>query len=294
MGEQQSSVRRRGFSLIELLIAMLIGVILGTALVRIVLTQSAFVQVQRLSSESRMVAASGLGLLQSELRSIEVRRDLSSSLITATESVLEFRMPTALGVLCDASTAMVQPYDTARMVMAGFSRADFGGYAIRQTTWAYTYRDAAAANWVTPVAVSVACTNAPRINQLAGHTPMTFATLPVPGYVGAMRGTPILFWNRARYRFGASTTFAGRRALYRVLEAPGRRDSIEFVAPLDTGARFRYFDVSNVDIPRPTPPTLLRIIGVQVSLPGLSQTSAPRRAPEATRLAASVFFRNSQ
>ncbi|MDX2184041.1 MAG: prepilin-type N-terminal cleavage/methylation domain-containing protein [Gemmatimonadaceae bacterium] len=286
--------RRRGFSLVELLIAMVIGVILGTAMVRIVLTQSQFVSAQRLSSESRVSAASGLGLLQSELRMIEVRRDLSSSITTANDSVLEFRMPMAVGVLCDATTALVQPYDSTRQTMSGLGATQFSGYAVRQLTWAYEYREVGVSGWLTMPGPSLACSAPPRFNQLPGHQIATFPLFPVPGYTASQKGTPIVLWNRLRYRFAGSTTFTGRRALYRVMQGPGAADSIEFLAPLDTGARFRYFDIGDVDAPRVTPPTLLRIVGVQVTIPGMSQSRVANRPPETTRLAASVFFRNSQ
>lgn len=286
--------RRTGFTLVELLIAMVIGVILGTALMRIVLAQSLFMTVQRLSSESRVVASAGLGLLQSELRTIEVRRDLSSAILTANDSVLEFRMPLAFGVLCDASTAMVQPYDTTRLRFAGLPAAGFGGYAVRQLNWSYAYRDGGPSSWVTMPGVSLSCALPPVINRLDGHQIASFGSLPVPGWTASMKGTAIFFWNRVRYRFGNSTTFPGRRALYRVMTGPSVTDSIEFIAPLDTDGRFRFYDIGDVDAPRPVPPTLLRIIGVQVVLPGMSQTTAPSRAPETTRLAASIFFRNSQ
>lgn len=284
---------RRGFSLVELLIAMVVGVVLGTALVRLALTQSLFVGVQRMSSESRLVASAGLGLVQSEMRMIEVRRNLSTAILTANDSVFDFRMPMAFGVLCSSTTALVQPSDSVRMTMSGRTPRMMDGYATRLTsTGQYAYTPVAGTSWLTTGGESD-CDASPRINRLPGLRALSFTGAPVAGYTASVRGAPIMFWVRVRYRFGNSTTFPGRRALYRVFGSGTPVDSMEFIAPLDTGARFRYYDSTAVNAPLNAAPPLNTISGVQLSLPGMSQTTIPnRQQAEVTRLVTSVFFRN--
>ncbi len=285
----------RGFSLVELLVAMVIGAVIGTAMIRVLLTQNMFIREQRSWSESRIVATSSLGLLQSEMRMAEVRRDLSTGITQATATVFEFYMPVAFGVACGTSTALIQPYDSLRLTLSQYGGKQFDGYATRQATGAYNYYPQSGSSWLTiPSSSYSECQNAPAMAVLPSLTPVKLASGSWSGYLA--RGNALMFFDKVRYRIAASQTYSGKLALYRKFGAAAAPDSVEIVAPLDTGARFRYYIGNSDDVPEDTVPTnLTRIRGLQIALPGMSQnTTGFQTTRDVTRLVTSIFFRNNQ
>ena len=63
--------RRRGFSLVELLVAFTLVAILGLMLTRFLLAQSRFTEHQHALREARMVSRHALNILESELRMVQ-------------------------------------------------------------------------------------------------------------------------------------------------------------------------------------------------------------------------------
>ena len=64
---------RRGFTLVELLISMIVTAIIGAALVRMVLSQARFMDQQEAWREARSVSRGGINRLLSDLRAVEAR-----------------------------------------------------------------------------------------------------------------------------------------------------------------------------------------------------------------------------
>lgn len=297
----QSAVRHRrgGFTLIELLIALLIGALIGVSMVQVLISQNRFMSRESMSREARAAAVGGLGLLGSDLRMVEYSPGNSTGMIAAgsepNDTAFTVRLPVAFAIACNASTLLVAPYDTTRLTFGGIAARAFDGYAVRNGVNGYTYTTPGA-SWLTMPGSSSACTSGggPAIS-MGGGTGLVLATTSADMSPAPARGTAVMLWVRLRYRIGASTTFTSpqRRALFVSLGASGRER--ELLAPLDTGARFRYFVAASMDTALTSPPgDVTTIRGIQVVLPGLSPALAQARTDvEASRVVSSIFFRNT-
>jgi prepilin-type N-terminal cleavage/methylation domain-containing protein len=284
--------RRRGFSLVELLISMVLIGLLGVAITRLLMTESRLFDIQRARREARAVGRSSMNILFSDLRMVNDGASAPGSVLLASPETLKVRVPYAFGVACGvgASTVTVSllPADSSVRYMASYA-----GYAWRsRLTNTYTY---------VPLGVS---TNMPVIST-APTTCTTTANIKVdttngrswpiidlkPASVAAQPGTPVFIYQEVMYWFAQSTAYpqAGQMGLYR--QATGRAAE-ELVAPFDASARFKFY-VRNADTPTLTPPaTLDSLVGVAIVLNGSSPTKTVTQSPVKTKMETSVFFRN--
>ena len=67
------SLARRGFTLVELLLSLVVSAIIGAALVRMVLSQARFMDQQEAWREARSVSRGGINRLLSDLRAVQAR-----------------------------------------------------------------------------------------------------------------------------------------------------------------------------------------------------------------------------
>ena len=291
--------RTAGFTLIELLIALLIGAVIGIAMVQVFLSQSRFMSRDSMSREARASVVGGLGLIGSDLRMVEYSAGFSTGLVATgsepSDSSFTVRLPQAFAITCNASTLVVPPYDTARLTFVGNAATRFDGYAVRAGNAGYTYYVVSGA-WLTMPSSSTACaTPAPAITTSGGGIGLRLASLASPLAPAPPRGTPVMLYVTARYRIGNSTSFTApqRQALF--ITIGGLNTERELLAPLDTGAKFRYFDAASSDTARTSPPAdATTIRGVQFILPGISPRIAQGRAgAEVSRVVTSIFFRNT-
>ncbi len=270
---------RRGFSLTELVITMLIAGILGVAVTKILITTSRFYGQDAALRSARTVARSPIGLLEQELRMVEV----AGGVLGADSASLSFRAPYAMGLTCTAgggtATVSLLPADSLTLAGAGFS-----GYAWRSAAGAWTYVEAGA---TLGVGNGTLCTGA-SVTTLPGGSVVTLTPAP-PATEGI--GTPIFLYQRIGYRFAASTAMPGRLALWRDVAASGLSE--ELVAPFDASARFRFFVRSADTAQAAAPAALADLRGVELVLAGASERASPGRArPASVSLTAAVFFRN--
>lgn len=269
---------RRGFSLAELVITMVIAGILGVAVTKIMVTTSKFYGQDAALRSARSVSRSALGLLESELRMLEV----TGGVLKADSATLTVRGPYAMGLLCTTggSTATVSllPSDSLMYASAGFS-----GYAYRDGSGTWVYVETG----VQLKAPSPSACGAAGITTLAGGVTVGLSPAP-PSAIGA--GAPVMLFQRLSYRFAASATLAGRVGLWRDVVATGASE--ELVAPFDASARFRYF-VRGTDTSIVKPAVLADVRGVELVLNGASERAPRGRAtPETVGLTTGVFFRN--
>lgn len=89
--------RRAGFTLVELLVALMIGGILTTILLQLMQGNSRFVEAQSAREEVQQNGRASLDLIAADLRSLP-----PSAIIEKEESRIRFRLPRAWGVLCNA------------------------------------------------------------------------------------------------------------------------------------------------------------------------------------------------
>jgi hypothetical protein len=126
-------------------------------------------------------------------------------------------------------------------------------------------------------------------DTVAGRTWGALDLKPMSVAAGLTPGAPVFLYQDITYYFGASTTYPGRIALYRLV---GGRTADELVAPFDAGARFKFF-VRSTDTSTVTPPAVLdSLVGVSLVLTGSSPSDMAGRVAEKSKMETAVIFRN--
>jgi prepilin-type N-terminal cleavage/methylation domain-containing protein len=268
--------KRSGFSLIELLIALLVTAIVGTTLVSLLLAQTRFYERQNSRRDARAVARGPFNLMMSELRMVEP----GAGIVAASGSSLTLRVPYAFGVHCGDGNVSMLPIDSLMYGEAGMS-----GYAWRSSSsGAYNYVTAGVS---LSAGVPGQCTSV-GITTLPGAQVIRLAPWSGPA---AGFGIPVLLFRQIRYQFAASVMYPGRVGLWRRLDATGVDE--ELVAPFDASARFRFY-VMDADTTQAAPPMALQTVrGVQLVLSGSStRTPYGAAAPDQATVTTAVFFKN--
>lgn len=267
-------MRRRGLSLVEVLIAIVLLGIVGAGITRMLSSQLRFFASGSNSRDARSVSRNALNLTRSELRMVEPR-----GILAATRDSLTIRVPYLMGLYCSASTAMFVPTDSLSL-----ATAQYGGYAWRDTTSgsAYTYVVQTAA---LSVGASALCTGV-GLATIPNGTIRTVA--PVLGVLAP--GAPFFLWQTVTYKFATSTLVPGRRALWR---RAGSAAYEEVAVPLDTASRFNFYTTgttSSTTVPSP----LNTMRGIEILLYGESERTSPgKTTPEESLQRVSIFFRNA-
>jgi len=287
------SLARRGFTLVELLISLIVSAIIGTALVRMVLSQARFMDQQEAWREARSVSRGGINRLLSDLRSVEV----SNGLVAAAAGGQDFtiRVPYAFGVLCGAAanvyTVSLLPVDATMFAEPGYS-----GFALRNPNGTYGWH---ASNTLDLVGTAVLCQNAlydsihtlPTLNgspagRVVNLTRNTAAIFPVP-----VRGSIVYLYRNVRYEFKASVAIPGRTGLWRTMVSSGNTE--ELAAPFDATARVNFYNLDVTPAQSAVPATLGNVHGLELLLNGMSErTPSGSAAPKTANMTTSVFFEN--
>lgn len=271
--------RRRGFTLIELMLALILASVLGTIVTKSLVSTSHFYARDSGQRAARVVARSATSLIESELRMAEA----SGGLVSGDSTTITVRVPYALGMLCTSGVTPAQvsllPMDSIAYATAGFS-----GFAARDAAGAYSYFETSPA---LSAGNAASCTTA-SITTLTGGAVVQVTPMPAASFVV---GAPVLLYQRITYRFAASTILPGRRGLYRDVVATGVSE--ELAAPFDATARFRFYalnaDTAQSLIPSPASNTR----GIELVLNGSSEKTAFGAAqPETAMFTTAVFFRN--
>ena len=278
---------RRGFTIVELLVGIVLFAIVGSLFTKLLTTQGRFFDRQGMGNAARNVSRASLNRVVSDFRMIEA----TGGVIAASSTSLTLRVPFAIGVMCansgGASQLSLLPVDSTTYKNAGFY-----GYAWRNyTTGVYTYVENPATE---DVGNALTCTGAPQ----------NVATVPNGGKVvqvtpilpnGSGLGTPVFLYSKIRYEFKASTAIPGTLGLYRTTIMPnGVEIAEELVAPFANTARWRFFVINGGAAAQDNPPAFLSDIrGLELHLDGLSEgTAATHTAPETALFTTAVFFKN--
>ncbi len=264
---------RRGFSLVELIITLVLVSIIGAASGRLLVSQTRFFARLAGQKDARSVTRNARNIIQTELAMTEA----PGGIVAASNDSISVRMPYAWGVFCASATMMRLPVDSAVYAMATMA-----GYAIKDTTatGAYVYT---ASGTAPSAGTSTNCTTTASITA-----PTNGAYLSVTGSSGT-QGAPMFLYQIVTYKFASSALFAGKRGLYRRI---GTGTPEEIVAPFDTSAKFRYYNMY-ADTAQWTVPALTNIRGVEVKLDAQSPNRASTRStPEAASIKTAIFFRN--
>lgn len=271
------SGRRRGVSLVELLVAMTLFGFVGLSILRTFTSQARLADLHVKRLDARAVSRAPVNLLMSETRMVET----GNGVVAASASSVTLRVPVVMGLVCGnsggATVLSLMPVDSTVLASAAFS-----GHAYRQESGVYSYAEG-------PTSVSsgggATCAAESITTVAGGRTVMVTPSMPA-----ATVGTVAFLYQRVRYEFAPSSTIAGRTGLWRTLETSGATE--ELAAPFDASARFRFYRVDE-DTARTIVPPLSEIRGLELRLVGSSEKARfGRVTPETSRLQTAVFFTN--
>jgi prepilin-type N-terminal cleavage/methylation domain-containing protein len=301
------SFRRRGFSLPEILVSLVILGIIGLAFVRLVVAQSRFAEGQMALRNARTVSRNALNILLTDIRMVQD----SGGLISAARDSVTVRVPVAFGLLCGNVSGVVTmqllPVDSAMTALG-----EYAGWAYRDSvTGAYNYRDAntpQSFNTLTP-GVATVCTNSAIVSGVPGPgiLPISVTTLSgtrtsrvisvTDGPSGSPNaGWPVFVYQQITYRFDSSTAFPHRVGLFRKVKTgdPSAPIVDEIVAPFDTSAKFRFYSLS-ADVATAAPPGDLNTVrGLELILSGSSPRAEQGETAAQQALVTGVFFKNGR
>jgi len=267
---------RRGFTLVEILLAVVLLGIIGVGMTRLLSSQMRFFQRSTGSRDARNVSRNATNLMRSELRMIE-----PTGITAATTTSITARIPYQMGVYCGVSTGTFVPLDS--LIRA---TAVFAGYAYRDTALnaPYTW----VASTTTPTAGAAAsCTGVPAM------TPVTGGNLWVlsPAIVTLPAGSPVLIYQTVTYGLASSTLVPGRTALWRRV-AGGATE--EIAVPFDDASFIRFYVSGGATAQDAVPASVTSITGIELVLRGQSERNSPGTgAPESSDARISIFFRNA-
>jgi prepilin-type N-terminal cleavage/methylation domain-containing protein len=242
---------RRGLTIIELMITLVIFGILGTALARLMISNSRFVGRQEAQLEARQTARAAMHVITTDLRLVS-----DGGVRAAAAESVTVRIPYVFGVLCRNTRAATMPSDSviaASAVPGGIAyRLASGSYAF-DTTVTMTLGGAAAdcaADSIRPVAPGQ-------------HVTMSRAGI-------APVGTVFYFFQTVTYRFAASAQLPGRLGLWRSV---GGGAAEEILSPFGSATRFAFLTGTRLLV-QTTPPPVNQIQGLELRLIGESERPA--------------------
>lgn len=271
---------RRGFTLVELLVGMVILGIIGVALSTLILSQSRFYDNQAQRRRARFVSRAAVNAALSDLRMVEA----TNGVVAATSKQLTVRVPYAMGIACSSTTLALFPADSTIYANAGFS-----GYAWRDSLGNYTYVEAGTSVGAGDPTI---CTGANITVLPTGRAvAVAPAVFPVAYPVVTQVGSPVLLFQRIIYEFKASTAMPGRTALWRTVVVTGQTD--ELVAPFDSSAKFRFFVVNSDTAQSAVPVPVTNIRGFELNFNSQSEhVPEGSGAVNTSRVVTAVFFNN--
>jgi prepilin-type N-terminal cleavage/methylation domain-containing protein len=271
--------RRHGFTLIEVMIALVLTGIIGAAVTSVFITQSQFYDRHEKLGSARGVSRGAMNVMLSEMRMLERINGVDS----ASSTHLVLRVPYVMGVTCGVSSGLVIRYIPTDTTILNANV--YSGHAWREPDGVYQYRDVS--NQAPAPAGTSTCSSA-GIAAIPGGGTLRVST--TEGSVAA--GLPAFLYMRVRYEFANSVAVPGHRALWRRTVRSG--DNEELVAPFSQNARFRFYindSATAVDTP-PEQNQLHTLTGIQIVMDGLSE----RPNTDGTRVTVphttSIFFKN--
>ncbi|HVF38251.1 MAG TPA: prepilin-type N-terminal cleavage/methylation domain-containing protein, partial [Gemmatimonadaceae bacterium] len=251
---------RRGFSMTELLIGMIILAIVGIGLTRTLRSQARYFDHQKTGNLARAVARGPLNRIVSDLRMVEAR----GGVMTASSSVLEVRVPFAIGLVCGNANGGSTHISLLPVDSAMFSAPGYSGYAWRGGDGVYRYKED---NQTKDVGTLSVC-NAAQIGTLTTAGARVIRITPQLNDTASF-GTPVFLYRKIRYAFAPSTAVPGATGLFRTRMENGQTE--ELSAPYDATAKFRFFVGSSTVAQDAPPANLSTLRGIELNMTGLSE-----------------------
>jgi len=286
--------RRRGFTLAELLISIIVLGVVAGAFTKLLVSQNRFFSHETNKRFSRTVARAATNILMTDLRMVQDNSGVDSA--TADGKLIRIKVPYRFGLVCGTSgsvtTVSMLPVDQATLSMSVYT-----GFAVRNAAGGYDYTEPS-----NPTGSDIpVATGNPALCTGNGTGQAQIATVSANGRTGqlldvkssgpsgAMVSAPIFFWQKITYSFRASTVYPNRLGLWRNVQG-GRNE--ELMAPFDTSARFKFYTSGSEGSTTTVPALLSDIRGLDIVLPGLSPNGTTRDSVSKSTVVTSVFFKN--
>ena len=282
---------RAGFSLAELLVAVVLLGVVGGALTRLVVDQMRFFDGVQVKRGARSAARNSMNVMLAELRMVQDSGGITA--VAADNKSITVNVPYRFGVFCGTlgvvSTVSMLPIDSMTLAMSSFA-----GYGWRgRVSGRYTIvPNATRVNSATPTRCTgtgigeagIATVNINgRSGQIMDLTPAIPAT--------TAPGMAVFFYQSVTYSFAASTMFPGKIGLWRSVNG-GTAE--ELLGPFASTARFRYFAAGD-DTSRTDSPGLPLIRGVGLVLTTTGQRKPAGRTTDIeSRTMTAIFFKNTR
>jgi len=277
---------RRGYSLVELLVGLVLLAIVSILFTRLLVSQARFFDLQSASNAARNVSRGPINRVVSDLRMVEAE----GGVIAASPTAITVRVPYAIGVVCStqgnpaATETTLLPVDSVMYNAAGFY-----GYAWRDnSTGHYTYVESGAA--AGPKQVSGACTSNGITNLANGPRVSLTPALPA----AATLGTPVMLFRRIKYEFKESALVPGSIGLFRtVILQDASTTTEELAAPFASTASFGFYTINSQTPSATAPSDLSSLRGFELHLDGMSERTPSGKTVRATApFTTAVFFKN--
>ncbi len=271
---------RRGFSLAELVVALMLAGLIGLLLARLIISQARFVAGQDGLLQARSTARAAVNVMAADLRALT-----TGSLRAASKDSITVRVPYAFGVACQqgggGTNVSLVPGDSSI-----YNTASASGYAFRDSTGVWQFVEPATVTSGTCAPVG------PAITTLSATGWAPTAVRVSPNDLRTTEGSLVYLYQTIRYGIAPSATLPGRLALWRTVLSSGLRD--ELAAPFDTGSAIQFLVGSRLTV-RSTPPALLdSVVGIRVRLVGQSERPPEgKSAPARFDLSTNIVFRNN-
>jgi prepilin-type N-terminal cleavage/methylation domain-containing protein len=266
---------RRGLSLVELLIAVVLLGIVGAGITRLMQSQMRYFAKTTNAREARSVSRNALNLMRNEMKMIEPR-----GIIAASADSITVYVPYTVGLRCSGTTGTFMGIDSLTQATAVYA-----GVAVKDTlagsTFTYT------ANTTAPSAGLVATCTGAGLDTIPGGR-----TLIVSPSIGTTTvGAYVYLLQRVTYKIANSTIAPGRKALWRVVSGGA---SEEIAVPFDASSHFEFYVSNATTAQTAVPGTLSTITGLELVLVGESQRTSPgSAAPEESTQRVAILFRNA-
>jgi prepilin-type N-terminal cleavage/methylation domain-containing protein len=282
---------RKGFSLAELLVAVVLLGIVGGALTRLVVDQMRFFDGVNVKRGARSAARNSMNVMLSELRMVQDSGGLTA--VATDNRSITANVPYRMGVFCGTSgatsTLSMLPIDSMTKAMASMA-----GYAWRKrTTGRYTYVPTTVATTsATPTRCTGTAAGEAGISTISvnGRTGDVLDVTPAIASTTTL-GSAVFFYQTVTYSFAASGMFPGKYGLFRSVNGGAAE---ELMAPFASTARFRYFK-SGDDTSRTTAPALSDIRGIAIALTTTGQRKPAGRTTDIeSRMMTAIFFKNTR
>ncbi len=294
---------RRGFTILEIITALVIISIIGLAMTKLVLGQTRSFQYDNGARRARAAARSAMNILITDLRMTQDNGGVSSVDATNHRRVT-VRVPTVFGFVCELTGSGIV---AALVATDSFQLATgkYGGFAVRDSvTGIYAYSSASGSDTIRTTGAG-RCHGAPAnqyadTTRIAGRVGGVYVMSPAPPGITAI-GSPMFVWQTVSYEFKSSTIYPGRLGLYRTASGRAGTDSTsdELIAPFASTARFSYYTINPYgtrDSAQAAPPgNLNNIRGFRIFLPAESSDTMPtRNTPQSATVSTAVFFKNTR